>query len=178
MLLFRIVKYNQKIFDSESPIPEKELVIDNLIEIMNPKYIESHPDIIDYNIKAWVFLLKCDFKAMNEKGRMGKLIKNCSEMLKKDCGNDAKGVNDKNYQRVVNTLSLLIGIIGKYPDTAKEIKPFIPDIIVICKEKTELLRKNAAVLLAKFARSSPENEQYVRDLHGMEVLLSVSGYIK
>ena len=57
--------------------------------------------------------------------------------------------------------------------------PFcIPDIIVICKEKTELLRKNAAVLLAKFARSSPENEQYVRDLHGMEVLLSVSGYIK
>ena len=178
MLLFRIVKYNQKIFDSESPIPEKELVIDNLIEIMNPKYIESHPDIIDYNIKAWVFLLKCDFKAMNEKGRMGKLIKNCSEMLKKDCGNDVKGVNDKNYQRVVNTLSLLIGIIGKYPDTAKEIKPFIPDIIVICKEKTELLRKNAAVLLAKFARSSPENEQYVRDLHGMEVLLSVSGYIK
>ena len=178
MLLFRIVKYNQKIFDSESPIPEKELVIDNLIEIMNPKYIETHPDIIDYNIKAWVFLLKCDFKAMNEKGRMGKLIKNCSEMLKKDCGNDAKGVNDKNYQRVVNTLSLLIGIIGKYPDTAKEIKPFIPDIIVICKEKTELLRKNAAVLLAKFARSSPENEQYVRDLHGMEVLLSVSGYIK
>ena len=178
MLLFRIVKYNQKIFDSESPIPEKELVIDNLIEIMNPKYIETHPDIIDYNIKAWVFLLKCEFKAMNEKGRMGKLIKNCSDMLKKDCGNDAKGVNDKNYQRVVNTLSLLIGIIGKYPDNAKEIKSFIPEIITICKEKTELLRKNAAVLLAKFARSSPENEQYVRDLHGMEVLLSVSGYIK
>ena len=178
MLLFRIVKYNQKIFDSESPIPEKELVIDNLIEIMNPKYIETHPDIIDYNIKAWVFLLKCDFKAMNEKGRMGKLIKNCSDMLKKDCGNDAKGVNDKNYQRVVNTLSLLIGIIGKYPDNAKEIKSFIPEIITICKEKTELLRKNAAVLLAKFARSSPQNEQYVRDLHGMEVLLSVSGYIK
>ena len=115
---------------------------------------------------------------MNEKGRMSKLIKNCSEMLRKDCGNEAKGVNEKNYQRIVNNLSLLIGIIGKYPDNAKEIKNIIPDIIIICKEKTELLRKNAAVLLAKFARSSEENEQYVRDLHGMEVLLSVSGFIK
>ena len=178
MLLFRIVKYNQKIFDTESPIPEKESVLDNLIDIMNPKFTESHPDIIDYNIKAWVFLIKSDFKPMNEKGRMAKLIKNCSEMLRKDCGNEAKGVNEKNYQRIVNNLSLLIGIIGKYPDNAKEIKNIIPDIIIICKEKTELLRKNAAVLLAKFARSSEENEQYVRDLHGMEVLLSVSGFIK
>jgi hypothetical protein len=50
--------------------------------------------------------------------------------------------------------------------------------INICKEKTELLRKNAAILMARFAKAEPENEQYLRSLHGMDVLLSVSGHIK
>ena len=44
--------------------------------------------------------------------------------------------------------------------------------------KTELLRKNAAILMARFAKAEPENEQYLRSLHGMDVLLSVSGHIK
>ena len=34
------------------------------------------------------------------------------------------------------------------------------------------------MLLTKFAKSSPENEQYIRDLYGIEVLVSVWKYIK
>ena len=50
--------------------------------------------------------------------------------------------------------------------------------INICKEKTELLRKNAAILMARYAKAAPENEEFLRQLHGMEVLVSVSGHLK
>ena len=58
----------------------------------------------------------------------------------------------------------------------KQVKKFRS--INICKEKTELLRKNAAILMARYAKAAPENEEYLRALHGMDVLVSVSSHLK
>ena len=94
------------------------------------------------------------------------------------CELDLSGINDKNYERIINTMSLIIAIMGIYKDLSKEVKILIPLAINICKEKTELLRKNAAILMARYAKAAPENEEYLRQLHGMEVLVSVSGHLK
>ena len=56
-------------------------------------------------------------------------------------------------------------------------KEIVELIIVICKEKRDLLRKNAAILLARIAKSSNEMEDFVRSLHGMEVLVNISKFI-
>jgi len=177
MLLFRIVKYNKKLFDKKSEVPEKEKVVNNLIKFMDKKFCGIEDGLLDYNIKTWVFLLKVDNKELFD-NKIEKLIKNCNEILIKDCGNNLKGINDKNYQRIVNILSLLIAIIEIFKEKANECKNIIEYIINICKEKTDLLRKNAAILLAKIAKSNKEMEDFVRSLHGMDVLMSISSFVK
>lgn len=57
-------------------------------------------------------------------------------------------------------------------------KDIIPKIIEIAKEKLDLLRKNSAILLAKIVKSSSPMENFVRELHGMEVLMNVAKFIK
>ena len=91
---------------------------------------------------------------------------------------DLRGINDKNMERIINNMSLIIAILGKYKELSKEVKVVIPMAINICKEKTELLRKNAAILMARYAKAAPENEEYLRALHGMDVLVSVSSHLK
>ena len=91
---------------------------------------------------------------------------------------DLRGINDKNMERIINNMSLIIAIMGKYKELSNEVKSVIPLAINICKEKTELLRKNAAILMARYAKAAPENEEYLRALHGMEVLVSVSSHLK
>ena len=177
MLLFRIVKYNKKLFDSKSEVPEKEKTVNNLIKFMDKKYCGIEDALLDYNIKTWVFLLKVDNKQLFE-NKIEKLIKNCNEILIKDCGINLKGINEQNYQRIVNILSLLIEIVGIYSEKAKECKNIVEYIINICKEKTDLLRKNAAILLARIAKSNKEMEEFVRNLHGMDVLMSISSFVK
>ena len=144
---------------------------------MDKKYCGIEDALLDYNIKTWVFLLKVDNKQLFE-NKIEKLIKNCNEILIKDCGINLKGINEQNYQRIVNILSLLIEIVGIYSEKAKECKNIVEYIINICKEKTDLLRKNAAILLARIAKSNKEMEEFVRNLHGMDVLMSISSFVK
>ena len=177
MLLFRIVKYNKNLFDSKSEIPEKEKIINNLIKFMNKKFCGKEDFLLDYNIKIWVFLLKVKNKEILD-NKIEKLIENCNEILLFDCGINSKGINENNYQRIVNILSLLSSIIENYKEKAIKCKNIVQCVIDICKEKTDLLRKNAAILLAKIAKSNKEMEEYVRNLHGMEVLVSISGFVK
>ena len=96
----------------------------------------------------------------------------------KEVKNDLSGINDKNMERIINDMSLIIAIMGVFKELSAEVKVVIPLAINICKEKTELLRKNAAVLMARYAKAAPGNEDYLRSLHGMDVLVSVSAHLK
>ena len=80
-------------------------------------------------------------------------------------------------QRVVNMMSLHIAICGQFKEEANNMKEIVELMISICKEKTDLVRKNAAILLARIAKSSTEMEDYVRSLHGMDVLVNVSKFL-
>ena len=178
MLLLRIVKFNLDIYNKDSKIPEKDELLDKLLEFMDEKYLINCPVIIDYCIKIWIYILKSGYEKINENERIKKLTQKCCNILLKEVKNDLSGINDKNMERIINIMSLIIAIMGIYKDYSKEVKIVIPLAINICKEKTELLRKNAAILMARYAKAAPENEEYLRSLHGMEVLVSVSGHLK
>ena len=178
MLLLRIVKFNFDIFNKENKMPEKDELLNKLIDFMDEKYLINCPVIVDYDIKIWIYLLKTGYEKINENERIKKLTQKGCNILLKEVKNDLSGINDKNMERIVNTMSLLIAVMGKYKELSKEVKIVIPLAINICKEKTELLRKNAAILMARYAKAAPENEEFLRQLHGMEVLVSVSGHLK
>ena len=178
MLLLRIVKFNLDIFNKDNKLPEKDEILDKLLEFMEEKYLINCPNILDYCIKIWIYILKCGYEKINENDRIKKLTQKSCNILIKEVKNDLSGINDKNYERIINTMSLIIAIMGIYKDLSKEVKVLIPLAINICKEKTELLRKNAAILMARYAKAAPESEEYLRQLHGMEVLVSVSGHLK
>ena len=59
-----------------------------------------------------------------------------------------------------------------------KLKSGMKKIVVIIIKQNEYIRKNAAILMARFAKAEPENEEYLRLLHGMDVLVSVSGHLK
>ena len=178
MLLLRIVKFNLDIFSKESKIPEKDDLLNKLLEFMEEKYLINCPIIVDYCIKIWIYIIKAEYEKINDNDRIKKLTQNSCNILLKEVKNDLSGINDKNMERIINTMSLIIAILGKYKELSKEVKIVIPLAINICKEKTELLRKNAAILMARYAKAAPENEEYLRSLHGMDVLVSVSSHLK
>ena len=178
MLLSRLVKFNLDIFSNESKIPEKDDLLNKLLEFLEIKYLEHCSYIIDLVIKIWIFILKSDYDKLNTNDKIKTLTQKSCKILNEEVKNDLSGINDKNKERIINNMSLIIAIMGKYQQMANEVKSIIPLAINICKEKTELLRKNAAILMARFAKASPENEEVLRALHGMEVLVSVSGHLK
>ena len=172
-----MVKYRPEIFDKSSTIPEKDGVIDKLINFLDIRYLQQNPELIEYDIKLWVFLIRHGNEILKEKNRMNLLVKNCISILLNDCGGKGELIGQKNLQRVINMLSLLIAISGQYKEESQNMKEIVELIIVICKEKRDLLRKNAAILLARIAKSSNEMEDFVRSLHGMEVLVNISKFI-
>ena len=178
MLLSRLVKFNLDIFANDSKIPEKDDLLNKLLEFFDIKYLEHCSYVIDYIIKIWIFILKSDYDKLNENNRIKSLTQKACEILKLEVKEDLSGINDKNKERIINNMSLIIAIMGKYKDLAKEVKPIIHLAINICKEKTELIRKNAAILMARFAKAEKDNEEFLRSLHGMDVLVSVSAHLK
>ena len=61
--------------------------------------------------------------------------------------NDGK----ENWNHFINSCSCSVAFIEAFPDRVKEFGPMIKDLILVIKDKTELVRKNAAVLLARLA---------------------------
>lgn len=59
-----------------------------------------------------------------------------------------------------------------FPERLTDYKCLIVPLIKIISEKTEMVRKNAAVLLAKLANDE-ENAKIMRANHGTEVLVSL-----
>lgn len=52
----------------------------------------------------------------------------------------------------------------------------IPTLIHSCKENIGMIRKNSALLLARLSKSE-KNREFIRSLHGIEILQSIAKYI-
>ena len=74
----------------------------------------------------------------------------------------------------VNICAVTTAFIDAFPDRCPEFKSIIKDLVYVVKEKTEVVRKNAAVLVAKLSSHEGCKEE-IRAHHGMEVLYSLKG---
>ena len=83
-----------------------------------------------------------------------------------------KGQED--WTLYVNASSSMVAFVDAFPERLGEFSEIIKDLILVVKEKTEAVRKNSAVLLAKLAKDE-NNEKIMRANHGFDILLSLRG---
>jgi hypothetical protein len=65
-----------------------------------------------------------------------------------------------------------VAFLEAFPERVQEFKDFVIGLIYVIKEKTEMVRKNAAILLAKLANDE-ELKTFIRANHGFDVLMSL-----
>lgn len=80
--------------------------------------------------------------------------------------------DEPDWNAFVNTCACIIGLIEAFPDRITAFEELVPDIIAVVKDRTDVVRKNAAVLLAKMAQNE-ETKKLIRQHHGMDVLMSL-----
>jgi hypothetical protein len=114
MLLSRLVKFNLDIFSKDSKIPEKDDLLNKLLDFMDIKYLDNCPFITDLVIKIWIYILKSDYEKLNENDRIKLLTQKSCKILNEEVKNDLSGIKDKNTERIINNMSLIIAIMGKY----------------------------------------------------------------
>ncbi len=74
----------------------------------------------------------------------------------------------------VNVCASITAFVTAFPKRLIEYQQLIVPLINVISNKTQLVRKNAAVLLAKLANDE-ENAVVMRANHGTEVLVSLRG---
>ena len=78
----------------------------------------------------------------------------------------------ENWSDFCNACGSMTVYLNCFPEDAKDFKSIILDLIRVIKDKTEVVRKNGAVLLAKLANDEELNK-YIRANHGFDVLMSL-----
>lgn len=76
----------------------------------------------------------------------------------------------------INCCSSISAFADVFPERLPEFQELIVPLIDIIKDKTDILRKNAAVCLAKLCKNE-ENAVVMRQNHGTEVLVSLSNVL-
>jgi hypothetical protein len=167
MIVGKIGKENSKVF-----IQENSLFFLTLQKLF---------DVERSNLKTTEQLIKIFAYLTSEKNRhlVDSHVFNLENLLKviKSLFSEFQKNTDLNRERIINILSLMINILNIDVSQSVLLKDIIDPLISIAKDKLDLLRKNSAILIAKIAKSSEEMNKYVRELHGMDVLINVSKFI-
>ena len=88
--------------------------------------------------------------------------------------NFKKLIQEEKWDDYLNCSASLTGFVGAFPERAIEFQDLIVPLIKVCSDKTDRIRKNSAVLLAKLAMNE-DNKKVMQANHGTEVLCSLQG---
>jgi hypothetical protein len=75
-----------------------------------------------------------------------------------------------------NSTLLVCRLIDADEGIAEKYSNLIPILISAVGEKADVVRKNSALALGRLAKN-PTNLATIRELHGLDVLRSVSGFV-
>lgn len=78
----------------------------------------------------------------------------------------------EDWNLFVNCCASITAFTGAFPEHLCKFKELIETLVFVTANKTELVRKNAAVLMARLSNNE-ENLVEIRRLHGTDVLLSL-----
>jgi hypothetical protein len=76
------------------------------------------------------------------------------------------------WDTLTNVCSLISALVDVFPERSPDFRSTIVPLIGIVKEKVDVVRKTAAVCLAKLSQNE-ENGAVMRENHGTEVLVSL-----
>jgi len=85
-------------------------------------------------------------------------------------------LKETDEERFANSSILAGNLIEVFPELISKFKDVIPTLLDICQNKTGLWRKNAGILVAKLGKNA-QNMEVIRQLHGIEILSSISSFI-
>lgn len=80
----------------------------------------------------------------------------------------------EDWVQFVNATGSITAFVDCFPEKIPDFKEIIIDLIKVAKDKTDAIRKAAAVLLAKLAKDE-DNSKHMRANHGYDVLMSLRG---
>jgi hypothetical protein len=86
--------------------------------------------------------------------------------------NESIKAGSENWTDFINACGSIVAFVVAFPERLVEFQDIIVPLIGIVKDKTEIVRKNAAILLAQLAKEE-SNEKVMRANHGFDVLLSL-----
>lgn len=99
-------------------------------------------------------------------------IKTFDAFVKHSINKYNKIVDAQMWDQYVNVCASITAFVTAFPERLREYQELIVPLIQIVGAKTEMVRKNAAVLLARLA-ADEENGKVMRANHGTEVLVSL-----
>lgn len=85
-------------------------------------------------------------------------------------------VSKQDWANYVNACASITQFVSTFPERSKEYKSLIVPLIKVVSEKTDVVRKNASVLLAKLAIDE-DNLKIMRANHGTDVLMSLKNVL-
>lgn len=76
----------------------------------------------------------------------------------------------------INICASVTGFLKVFPHRMEEFISLVPTLCLLLANKTDMLRKNVAVLIAKLASNEVCKKEIVKH-HGLEVLMSLKGKV-
>jgi hypothetical protein len=86
----------------------------------------------------------------------------------------SKTSESESWDLYVNVCASITAFLTAFPERLPEYQSLVIPLIQVISNKTQLVRKNAAVLLARLANDE-KNAEIMRANHGTEVLVSLRG---
>jgi len=150
-------------------------------------FIEGHKDLFVYSFEAHFSQRAKEVEITNHAIRMyAKWFAKANEgaLRKTFSGDDLKPlvknlvqiIKEENEERFVNATLLIGNVADVYPECSDSFRECISPLLHICREKMGVIRKNAAICVAKLSKT-PGNLQVIRDQKGIEVLSNISKFI-
>jgi len=121
-------------------------------------------------------VLKILYAVFKLKDKLADLIKeheiNINNFVKESREMTQEYMDTWNREKFINLAGLVSAFLDCFPNTASEYTSLIQDLTAIIKDKVDLERKNAAVLVAKLAKDETCKEA-MRQNHTMQILMSL-----
>ena len=67
-----------------------------------------------------------------------------------------EAAKEENWDVFVNACASITAFVEQFTDRAAEFKPLVKGLITVCSDKMDIVRKNAAILMAKLVQLSDE----------------------
>lgn len=100
--------------------------------------------------------------------------KNLDSFIKKGKESYTAAREGQKWDDYCNVCSSLSAFVTKFDERSEDFQDLIVPLIRVCADKTDKVRKNSAVLLAKLAQNE-NNKRVMQANNGTEVLASIQG---